>query len=151
MNIKHLPSLALVGFMALLFQVGCERGTQSSGFAYGDSTVSTDDTKKDTTDPAPTNIFIGTWKLTPTGGGPAWYAFFNADNSWKICDNADGSSQRVYGSYSFSGSTLSGNMTNPGVGTGTIAATISEGVMTLDFTEHWQTPYKTIQYTGSKN
>ncbi len=150
MNIKHLISIVLLGFTVFILQAGCERGTQSSGFSYGDSSLPEAEEEETTEDTTATSNFIGTWKLTPTTGGTSWYAFFYTNGNWKICDNADGSNQRVYGSFAVKGSKLSGNMTNPGVGTGSISATITDGVMTLDFTEDWQTPSKTIRYTGSK-
>jgi len=147
-GLKHCITLVALGSLALLFQVGCEHGSPSSGFNYGDSSLPKEE--ETTTETTATSSFVGTWKLTPSEGGTSWYAFFYANGSWKICDNADGSSQRVYGSYSVSGATLNGNMTNPGVGTGAIVATVSDGVMTLDFIEYWHTPNKTVRYTGSK-
>ena len=151
MTIKHYGSILCLAFTILFLQAGCEHGTQSSGFSYGDSSVAETEDDETTDDSTSVNNFVGTWKLTASSGGTTWYAFFYTGGSWHISDNADGSSQRVYGSYSVSGSQLNGNMTNPGVGTGSISATISDGVMTLDFTEYWETPSKVTQYTGSKN
>ncbi len=149
---NHLISVVCFSLLCFVMIPGCEHGTRSSGFAYGDTSVPVEEEEnnnENTEDTASVNTFIGTWRLTTEGGTP-WYAFFYSDGNWKICDNADGSGQRVYGSYSVNGGNLNGNMTNPGVGTGSIAATIYNGVMTLDFVEHWHDPYKTVRYTGSK-
>ena len=91
---------------------------------------------------------VGTWSLT--NGGSTWYILFAADGSWLISDTADGSSRRVFGSYTMSGDSISGSMTNPGVGSGEIAATISGDSISLDFIEHWHTPYKHVPYTGTR-
>lgn len=149
---NHLISVAFVGLLCFVMITGCEHGTQADGFAYGDSSVPVEEEKekdKDKEEPVPVNNFVGTWKLA-SATGASWYAFFYPDGNWKICDNADGSSQRVFGSYSVSGGTLNGNMTNPGVGTGSITATIYNGVMTLDFVENWNSPPSTVRYTGTR-
>lgn len=91
---------------------------------------------------------VGTWSLTNSGG--TWYILFASDGTYKISDTSDGSQQRVYGNYTVSGSTVSGSMTNPGVGTGEIKATITGNAIALDFIEHWHTPYKVVRYTGNK-
>ncbi len=144
-NFHHL-SIAFIGLISLGLIAGCEHEAQKSD-PFG-----TNDTKKPTTTtttPA-NNTFVGTWKLTSTTDGTSWFAIFDKGGTWKISDHANGSGQRVYGSYTVNGANLSGNMINPGVGTGNIVATISKGVMTFDFVEHWHTPYKTIRYRGSK-
>ena len=144
MKHKHLISVAFMGLLCFIMIPGCEHGTQGDGFAYGDSSVPVEDDKdKDKEEPAPVNNFIGTWKLTPTSGGASKYAFFYEGGSWKICDNADTSGECVYGSYSVSGSTLNGT-----TATGAISATITDGVMTLDFIK--KTPSETVRYTGSR-
>lgn len=91
---------------------------------------------------------VGTWSLTNSGG--TWYILFAADGTYKICDAADGSQQRVSGNYTVSGNNVTGSMTNPGVGTGEIKATIDGDAIVLDFIEHWHTPYKVVRYTGNK-
>ena len=140
----HRLSVAFIGLVSLGIIAGCEHKEQKSDL-FG-----TNDTKKPTTTTPASNNFVGTWKLTSTTDGASWYALFDKGGTWKIADNANGSGQRVYGSYSVSGSTLRGNMTNPGVGTGEISATISGGVMSFNFIEHWHTPHKTVRYKGSK-
>ncbi len=143
--IALLCALLSVGLIA-----GCERGETGGGsFAYGDSSVreseSDDEPETDAVNP-----FEGAWKLTSNVDGSVWYAFFNAGGTWRIANNLDGSQQRVYGTYSRNGNRLSGDMINPNVGTGSISAVINDGVMTLDFTEEWHTPYQTTRYTGRK-
>ena len=39
---------------------------------------------------------------------------------------------------------------NPGTGEGDIKGTYSGTSMSLDFTEYWHSPHKTVHYTGSK-
>lgn len=94
--------------------------------------------------------FVGTWALSQ-GGGTAWYILFNEDGSWVISDTADGSAVRVFGTYSVSGDTASGPMTNPGVGTGEIEAVLTSATtLSLDFVEFWHTPPKHVPYNGTK-
>ena len=140
-------SAAFIGLISLAIIAGCEHKEQKSDL-FG-----TKETKKPTTTtttPSSNSNFVGTWKLTSTTDGASWFALFEKGGTWKISDNADGSGRRVYGSYTVNGANLNGDMTNPGVGTGSIAATISNGVMTFDFIEHWHNPYKTVRYKGSK-
>ena len=143
----HRLTVAFIGLISLGIIAGCEHDAPKSD-PFGTNNTKTPTTTTTTT-PSSSN-FVGTWKLTSTTDGASWFAIFNNNGTWKISDNANGSGQRVYGSYSTNGANLSGNMINPGVGTGNIVATIYKGVMTFDFVEHWHTPYKTIRYTGSK-
>lgn len=91
---------------------------------------------------------VGTWELSD--GGTPWYAHFASDGTWKITDDKGGSKLRVYGSYSTSGNSFKGSMLNPGVGDGEINGTISGKTMSMDFVEHWHTPYKHVAFTGPK-
>lgn len=96
---------------------------------------------------------VGTWALDPGStvtGNPYWYINFKEDGSYTITDNADGSGQRVRGTYSQDGDNVTGPFTNPGVGEGRIDATISNGVLLLDFVEYWHTPNKHVPYAGTK-
>lgn len=94
--------------------------------------------------------FVGTWALRDEAGTLAWYILFKADNTWLISDTADGSAQRVYGTYVVEGKVASGPMVNPGTGEGEIVATLSGATLSLDFVEYWHDPYKHIPYTGTK-
>lgn len=141
----NLTAALLLPLLAYAFGVGCEKEPWP-----GKSAAPSDAPSSESKDSTTANAFVGTWKLTSKSEGVTWYAIFNNDKTWKICDNADGSEQRVFGTYTVSGSKLIGDMTNPGVGKGEINATVSGNAMTLNFIEHWHDPYKTVVYTGSK-
>ena len=126
--------IALLALVIPLVLAGCGGGSDGGG----DDSSAGDNSK-----------FVGTWALTQ-GGGISWYLIFNDDGSWFISDTADGSAQRVYGTYTVDGNTAAGPMVNPGVGTGEIVATLSGDTLALDFVEYWQNPYKHVPYTGTK-
>lgn len=99
------------------------------------------------------SAFVGTWTLyegDAIQGSPAWYVHFKEDATFFISDNADGTRVRVSGTYSESGGALVGPFTNPGVGEGRVEATITNGVILLDFIEYWHTPNKVVPYAGTK-
>jgi hypothetical protein len=96
------------------------------------------------------SAFVGTWALNGADGKLAWYILFKADNSWLISDTADGSAQRVYGTYVVEGNRAAGPMVNPGTGEGEIVATLSGATLSLDFVEFWHSPPKHVPYTGTK-
>lgn len=153
-HLRGIAALSLTALIAGLATVGCEHDESSGSFAWGDSGVPAEKTDDDDTDNAPTGeaaAFVGTWNLLPDKGGTGWYGFFYADGTWKIADDPEGTRRRVYGRYSVSNGRLEGDMTNPGVGTGSITASISPGrIMALKFIEHWHDPHKTVTYSGSK-
>ncbi len=94
---------------------------------------------------------VGVWALEEGSsytGNIYWYITFNEDGTYAISDNSDGSAQRVSGTYTVSGSTVTGPFENPGVGSGRIDATISDSTIQLDFVEYWQTPEKHVAYAG---
>ncbi len=97
------------------------------------------------------SVIVGMWELVDSGGS-SWYVTFSSDGTWKITDDRAGNALRVYGTYKVSGSEFSGDMENPGVGTGEIKGTISADGATMDFRfiEHWHSPYKEVVYTGTK-
>ena len=132
---RKLLWMALLALVLPLALAGCGGG--SDGDDDGDSADG------DNSD------FVGTWALTQ-GAGTSWYLIFNDDGSWLISDTADGSAQRVYGTYTVDGNTASGPMVNPGTGEGEIVATLDGDVLTLDFVEYWHDPYKHVAYTGTK-
>lgn len=96
---------------------------------------------------------VGSWALysgRTIEGSPSWYAHFNADLSFTISDNSDGSAVRVSGTYTVSDDSLVGPFTNPGVGEGRVEATLTDGTMELDFIEYWHTPNKVVPYIGTR-
>ena len=103
--------------------------------------------------PAAVASAVGVWTLyegTAVQGAPYWYATFNPEGTFTIHDNPDGSAQRVNGTWSQDGNTVTGPFVNPGVGEGRIDATITDGVMQMDFVEFWVTPPKVVPYAGVK-
>ena len=99
------------------------------------------------------NEFVGTWALydgNTVQGSIVWYVNFREDGTFNITMKADGTGQRVYGTYTVTDGQLVGPFTNPRVGEGRVEATISNGVMHLDFIEYWHTPNKVLPFTGTK-
>ena len=132
-------------FLALLMPLalaGCGEGgpvddDETNG--EGNETVSGDNA-----------AFVGTWALREGTSGVKWYILFKADNSWLISDTADGSAQRVYGTYAVDGNRAAGPMVNPGTGEGEIIATLDGANLSLDFVEFWHDPHKHVLYNGTK-
>ena len=91
---------------------------------------------------------IGTWELT--NGETTWYVHFLKDGTWRITDDRGGTKDRVHGSYTADDSSFQGDMTNPGVGTGSIAGYYNGKSLALDFVENWHHPAKHVSYTGKK-
>ena len=132
-------------FLALLFPLalaGCGEGgpvDDDEADGEGDETVSGDN-----------SAFVGTWALREGTSEVKWYILFKADNSWLISDTADGSAQRVYGTYAVEDNRAAGPMVNPGTGEGEIVATLDDANLSLDFVEYWHDPHKHILYNGTK-
>ncbi len=126
---------------ATLFIVGCEsdsNGSFNSGSQDGNSQT--------------TNIsgdIVGSWDLTATDGSK-FYIHFASNGSFEITDDSAGNVKHITGNYTASGDSFKGNMNNPGVGTGEINGTVSGNTLSLNFIEHWHTPYKTIVFSGVK-
>lgn len=96
------------------------------------------------------DAFVGVWKVTKNDSGSVGYYHFNSDGTfYKTRETIDGA-VHFSGTYTVSGGTLTGQFTSPGVGEGEIVATISGGVMSLDFIEHWTNPWKHTACTGTK-
>ena len=94
---------------------------------------------------------VGVWALQEGEaytGATTWYITFNPDGTYAISNNADGSGQRVSGTYTDSGGAVTGPFTNPGVGNGRIDAVYSGNDILLDFVEYWHTPEKHVLYAG---
>lgn len=124
---------------------GCEGGGDSNSGPYGDTDyISSSSSSNNSTD------IVGTWSLTENGTGNIWYIHFFSDGNWKITDDAAGTQQRVFGTYTHSGNEFQGPMQNPGVGEGKIGGSITNGGMVLYFREFWHTPHKIVEYSGYK-
>ena len=154
-NMREMLRVVPVFIIAMVFFTGCEHESHEElqsrfGSSASGSTATTKTTNSQTSESA--KNFIGRWKLVSSSDSTVWYAFFEKNGSWRICNNPDGSEQRAYGSYTVSSNgQLSGNMINPGTGSGNIFASIDgTGKMTFDFEEHWHTPYKTLRFSGVK-
>lgn len=127
-------SMVLVSAGLLGFAAGCDDDDGGGGGGGGGSVV-------------------GTWALnagSTVTGNVVWYVHFNKDGTYTISDNADGSAERVHGTYTQSGDAVTGPFVNPGVGDGRIDATVSDGVIVLDFVEYWHSPNKHVPYAGTK-
>ena len=124
---------------------GCGKGGPSDDDAEGEN----EDSQTETV-PGNNSAFVGTWALRQGNGATEWYILFKADNSWLISDTADGSAQRVYGTYVVEGNRAAGPMVNPGTGEGEIIATLSGANLALDFVEFWHDPHKHVLYNGTK-
>ncbi len=94
--------------------------------------------------------FVGVWEVTKLDTGSVGYYYFQEDGTfYKTREELDGP-VHLSGTYTVSGGTLKGPFTNPGVGDGEIEATISNGVMTMDFVEFWHSPPKHVPCSGTK-
>ena len=91
---------------------------------------------------------IGTWQLS--GAGTVWYVHFLKDGTWRITDDRAGTKDHVYGTYTADDSSFQGNMTNPGVGTGSISGYYNGKSLALDFAENWHSAAKHVSDTGKK-
>jgi hypothetical protein len=141
--------------LPLLFAgTGCELSDADGSTSTATNAINT---AENTPPPVPTPVadpnVVGTWVLyegTEISGEPFWYIHFNPDGTFTISNNPDGSEERVHGTYEVSGNSISGPFVNPGTGDGHIDATITEGILQLDFVEHWHTPYKVVPYAGTR-
>ena len=124
--------------------------TNNTASSTNSTATSTNSTATSTNSSSTANArFVGTWELTSGQDGSNMYIIFSADGSFVMKDTLSGS-VHMRGTYTVSGSTASGPLTNPGVGDGEIVATVDGDAMALDFIEHWHNPYKHNLYTGSK-
>lgn len=118
---------------------GCSGGGSSSG-SNGSTT-------------APPNTgseFVGSWVLSDSAGTVTFYLYIESNNTFVGADVPDKSRVHFSGTWSVTNGTFRGPFTNPGVGNGDLVCTIANGVMTVDFIEHWHSPDKHVPYTGRK-
>jgi hypothetical protein len=95
-----------------------------------------------------TSDINGTWALY-SGSTIAYYIHFS-NGTYYMSQNADGTAVDVTdGTYTITDGFITGPFVNPGVGDGRIDATVTDGVMALDFVEYWGSG-KTYSFTGTK-
>ncbi len=93
------------------------------------------------------NDFVGQWHVSGSQGN--YYVTFTDDGSVLMADSPGGSAH-LTGSYTVSGDTASGPLSNPGVGTAEFNATLTgQDTMNFEFIEHWG-PGKHIPLTGTR-
>ena len=154
---RHRISAALLAPLAICaaFAAGCENEKESRPW-YGSrpsSGAAAPTNGGESAAPSSTEseldaTLFGTWSLS--NGGETWYVHFFKDGTWKITDDRAGTAERVHGSYTTNAAAFSGNMVNPGVGTGEINGFHNGNAIRLNFVEYWHTPHKTVVYTGSR-
>lgn len=140
---KHILSLA-AALLALALVSACDHDKDGALRWHSGSSA-------DSSSPAKTVSnadIVGSWSLS--NGDHTWYIHFANDGTWKITDDRQGTARRVYGTYTTDGTSFSGPMVNPGVGTGNISGKIDGDLISLDFVEDWHTPSKHVAYTGEK-
>ena len=128
---------ALVGWGLFLLIVGlglagCSSDSSSSGGGG--------------TPPVINNEFVGSWKVT---GAADAYLYIDSNNTFVWADVPDRNRPHFSGTWSVTNGTFKGPFTNPGVGTGDLIGTIANGVMTIDFVEHWAAD-KTLRYSATR-
>jgi hypothetical protein len=133
----------VLGAMAMM-TAGCSGGGSSSG---GNSTAAA------TTAAATGSEFVGAWSMSE-GSNPngtiSFYLYIESNNTFVICDNPDKTRPHMSGTWSVRNGTLNGPFTNPGVGAGEIVCTINNGIMSMDFIEHWHDPFKHLAFSCRK-
>ena len=85
-------------------------------------------------------------------GSTGYWEFFS-NGEFTMFDDSGYTVAHTSGTFTQSGTQVTGMFENPGVGSGEIDGTLSEDSqsMALDFIEHWHDPYKHIPFTGTKN
>lgn len=139
---KNIWMAVLVLGVALFAGAGCSDDD-------GDSDNDTEVTP--TTNETAVAGVVGVWALqegSTYSGNTTWYITFNPNGTYAISDNADGSAERVSGTYTVSGETVTGPFTNPGVGEGRIDGVYVGNDILVDFVEYWHSPEKHVLYAG---
>jgi hypothetical protein len=113
---------------------GCSSGGSSSG-SSGSTNAGSE--------------FVGSWAMSDSSGS-TFYLYIESNNTFVIADVPDKNRVHMSGTWSVSNGTFKGPFTNPGVGTGDLVITIANGVLSVDFIEHWHSPDKHISFTGRK-
>jgi hypothetical protein len=126
----------LIGAMVVI--VGCSSGGSSSGGGNSNTPSVTN------------NEFVGSWALSNSAGATEFYLYIESNNTFVLTDVPDKTRVHMSGTWSVTNGTFTGPFTNPGVGNGDLVCTIANGVMSVDFIEHWHSPDKHLPYTGKK-
>lgn len=139
-SIGKMVRYGLIGIVigAMFIMAGCSSGGSSSG---GTSNTST---------PNPGSEFVGSWEMSDSSGVVTFYLYIDSNNTFVVADVPDKTHEHFSGTWSVSNGTFRGPFTNPGVGTGDLVCTVANGVMNMDFIEHWHSPDKHVPYTGRK-
>jgi hypothetical protein len=130
--------LGIVG--AMFIMAGCSGGGGGSSSGGASNTGS----------PNPGSEFVGSWEMSDSSGGVTFYLYVDSNNTFVVADVPDKTHEHFSGTWSVSNGTFRAPFTNPGVGTGDLVCTITNGVMNMDFIEHWHSPDKHVPYTGRK-
>jgi len=126
--------LGLFLLIVSLGLAGCSSGGSSSG-SSGSTNAGSE--------------FVGSWAMSDSSGS-TFYLYIESNNTFVIADVPDKNRVHMSGTWSVTNGTFKGPFTNPGVGSGDLVITIANGVMTVDFIEHWHSPDKHISFTGRK-
>ena len=129
----RLMGVAALAALAVVFVSGCDDSSSKSkgGSSSGGGGSS-----------AKAGSVVGTWQIGDGGGSTTWS--FNADGSL--------SSGGISGTFKQNGDHVTGDLTNAGVGSGAIDATLSADgkSMAMDFIEFWHDPAKHNPLSGTK-
>ena len=126
--------LGLFLLIVCLGLAGCSSGGSSSGSSGSTS---------------PGSEFVGSWAMSDSSGS-TFYLYIESNNTFVIADVPDKNRVHMSGTWSVSNGTFKGPFENPGVGSGDLVITIANGVLSVDFIEHWHSPDKHISFTGRK-
>ena len=126
--------LGLFLLIVSLGLAGCSSGGSSSG-SSGSTNAGSE--------------FVGSWAMSDSSGS-TFYLYIESNNTFVIADVPDKNRVHMSGTWSVSNGTFKGPFTNPGVGSGDLVITIANGVLSVDFIEHWHSPDKHISFTGRK-
>jgi hypothetical protein len=101
--------------------------------------------------PVTPDQFFGSWTISEATGETIGYLFIKPDNTFVWADIPDITSPHFSGAWTFTGGTLKGPFTNPGVGDGELACTLAAtGSMNIEFIEYWHSPAKHMLFTATK-
>ena len=98
-----------------------------------------------------TSKFIGTWLIQKEDSSSYWIFFADGVFAKKRAGRPADSANHFLGTFSVKDGVLTGNFSNPGVGTGKIEGTIgADGKFLMNFIEFWHNPPKVVPCVGVK-